>query len=307
MSDTLFARLCVNRYAAIKANHPGEGRRKLKLRIAEEFFNLSQEDKKKAAQDLPAFDPNVPYEFLSDGDPSDAISTQPPGEGIIVRTDYSDADAWNTFCAELVEVKNDLLSDSPEDAEPDAEGEEEDDHDAMDEDEDDEDDEDELQPSSSANEAPFMFHILSLGSPSDHSSASSPITSNLSALRLLNDVSLRAAPLPAFGSGIKRIKPPNRLIDHDGWQEIYLGKTIWVYDAQSNRDGCVRLVSQKSADAPYGTATGDSWRVRASHIPELQLNIASGSIKIDFGGLDSWNYEERQRNLQEATQPISRI
>ena len=50
------------------------------------------------------------------------------------------------------------------------------------------------------------------------------------------------------------MRPPNRLVDHDGWQEVYSGKTVWIYDAKSNQDQCVRLVSQKSA-AMYGTAT----------------------------------------------------
>jgi hypothetical protein len=43
------------------------------------------------------------------------------------------------------------------------------------------------------------------------------------------------------------------LIDLDGWQEIYHGKTIWIYDAKSNVDQCVRLVSHHSDF--YGTAT----------------------------------------------------
>ena len=76
--------------------------------------------------------------------------------------------------------------------------------------------------------------------------------SNLSALRLLNDVDIRRAPKPPQGT--KRIRPPNRLVDHDGWQEVYSGKTVWIYDTQSNQDQCVRLVSQKGA-AMYGTAT----------------------------------------------------
>jgi len=44
----------------------------------------------------------------------------------------------------------------------------------------------------------------------------------------------------------------------------------------------------------------DSWRARVSHICELQVNLSSGAMKIDFGGLDRWDYDERHRNMQEA-------
>jgi len=54
----------------------------------------------------------------------------------------------------------------------------------------------------------------------------------------------------------------------------------------------------------YGTATGDSWRARVSHICELQVNLHCGGMKIDFGGLDRWDYSERQRNMHEANLPI---
>jgi hypothetical protein len=74
--------------------------------------------------------------------------------------------------------------------------------------------------------------------------------SNLTALRLLNDVGLKPVILPP---NIKRIKPQNRLIDLHGWQEIYHGKTIWIYDQKSTLDQCVRLVSPEPDF--YGTAT----------------------------------------------------
>ena len=45
---------------------------------------------------------------------------------------------------------------------------------------------------------------------------------------------------------------------------------------------------------------GDSWRVKVSHICELQVNISTGTIVIDFGGMDKYTYEERVRNLREA-------
>jgi len=75
--------------------------------------------------------------------------------------------------------------------------------------------------------------------------------SNLTALRLLNAVDIRLSLSPPQGTA--RIDPPNRLIDQTGWQEIYSGLNIWIYDTLSNSDRCVRLVSQQGNI--YGTAT----------------------------------------------------
>jgi hypothetical protein len=138
--------------------------------------------------------------------------------------------------------------------------------------------------------------------------------SNITALRLFNDVDLR--PAPARAAGTKKIQLPNPLIDQNDWQEIYTGKTIWIYDDKSLRDECVRLVSP--AGDFYGTATcvfspsliespnsrpihsGDSWRSRVSHTCELQFNMSFLGMKVDFGGLDRWDFPERERNLREA-------
>lgn len=40
-------------------------------------------------------------------------------------------------------------------------------------------------------------------------------------------------------------------------------------------------------------------------MPELHLNLVSGAMKIDFGGLDRWDHNERQRNLSEAHLPVT--
>lgn len=50
--------------------------------------------------------------------------------------------------------------------------------------------------------------------------------------------------------------------------------------------------------------SADSWRARVSHICELQVNLASGAMTIDFGGMDRWDYEERVCNLEEAVRPL---
>lgn len=48
----------------------------------------------------------------------------------------------------------------------------------------------------------------------------------------------------------------------------------------------------------------DSWRARVSHICELQFNLSTGMMTIDFGGMDRYDYEERVRNMQEAERGI---
>ena len=96
-----------------------------------------------------------------------------------------------------------------------------------------------------------IFHVVN-PPPDVDARATLAGLSNLAALRLLNDVDVRRAPAPPAGT--KRIRPPNRLVDHNGWQEAYMGKTLWIYDAQSNQDQCVRLVSRVGASM-YGTAT----------------------------------------------------
>ncbi len=95
-----------------------------------------------------------------------------------------------------------------------------------------------------------IFCVINAATPAEQARFAG--LSNIAALRLFNDVDVRRAPAPPQGT--RRIKPPNRLVDHDGWQEVYAGKTVWIYDARSNQDQCVRLVSQTSA-AMYGTAT----------------------------------------------------
>ncbi|KZT11003.1 uncharacterized protein LAESUDRAFT_644173 [Laetiporus sulphureus 93-53] len=294
------ARFLVDRYPAVKARYPDEGRRKWRLRVADAFWALPFEQKAAYAivcQDLPrlAIIANEDAEFVTDDDPLHALTADVPGLGILLRTDYSNEDAWQTFGEKLQEGEAEFsVMRTPEDATmTDAQGSistKKDVDEAMDQDEGDDDkDEDEGESSASLR----IFTVIN-AALSDRARFAN--LSNLGALRLLNDVDIRPAPTPPPGT--KRIKPPNRLVDHDGWQEVYTGKTVWIYDARSNTDQCVRLVSQQSDF--YGTATADSWRARVSHICELQVNLAAGALTIDFGGLDRWDYNERSRNLAEA-------
>ena len=96
---------------------------------------------------------------------------------------------------------------------------------------------------------PDVIAILDPSDPSERARFSG--ISNLTALRQFNDVDIRPEPAPP--AGVNGISPPNLLVDQGGWQEIYTGKTLWIYDARSNVDECARLVNQEGDF--YGTAT----------------------------------------------------
>lgn len=195
----------------------------------------------------------VTSESSIDEDPFDEIaSSDAPNLGIIVRTDYTNEDAWTAFYTTLVEAEKEFLADTdvpvPEtsansdastSAVPAGGGETEDTEMAdggADEEEE-------------AEEPLAFFAVLDAQESAEQSRLTG--LSNLGALRLVNDVDVRRA--PPVPEGTKRVSPGNRLVDLDGYQEVYKGKTVWVYDAKSNADQSVRLVSQQ-ADM-YGTAT----------------------------------------------------
>jgi len=209
----------------------------------------------------------------SDQDPFDHL-TEDDQLGLIIRTDFSDEDAWATFLNQVQLSQKDLISELTN-------------HPASTDDADDGE-------SDSSNESPGFLQILNPIEQSDKIKFTN--ISNITALRLFNDIDVR--PTPARPPGTKPISPQDPLIDLSGWQEIYSGKNLWIYDALSNVDGSVRVVSQTSDF--YGTATGDSWRARASHICELQFNMSYQGLKIDFNGLDKWDINERIRNLAES-------
>lgn len=170
-----------------------------------------------------------------------------PGLGILVRTDFSNDEAWRLFLAKLKEGEDEFASS------PDRKGDT-----GMDQNE----------PSDSASASTPDANMANDedGSGSSSGRDSGPIISildpnpkilpyfsdisNLTALRLLNDVDLRKLSIPP---NVKRYNPPNPIVDCDGWQEIYHGKTLWIYDTVSNQDQCARLVSKRSDF--YGTAT----------------------------------------------------
>ena len=163
--------------------------------------------------------------------------------GILLRTDYFDEGAWQSFLARLRESEKELVENPSSVAQPDgpvdstnppaqASSEPEDSDSESD---------DEFESS--------IFAIVNPTSPLDRHTLSG--LSNLIALRLLNDVDVR--PCPVRPAATPRVVTPNRLIDYGGWQEIYVGKPVWIYDSQSNADQSVRVVSQQGD--VYGTAT----------------------------------------------------
>ncbi|KAJ7647530.1 hypothetical protein FB45DRAFT_893676 [Roridomyces roridus] len=281
-----FLQLLVRRYGTLKSQFPGEGRRKWSLRVLDEFW--SSADSSPTPTGAPTA---LAEEFLHDDDPFDEIVGDGPQLGLLLRTDFSNEDAWQAFCTRLKSEEDEFIASvqpAPADAGPSTSA----DVNMPDGNADDEDDSDSDEESGGLS-APL---IKLINPQTEQDRALVQNISNLRALRLLNDVDLRPAPTPPAGT--KRYSPPNRLVDKKGWQEIYSGLTIWVYDAQSNTDQCARLVSQEGG--VYGTATGDSWRAKASHLVELQFNMAILGMKIDFGGMDRYDYPERRRNLDEA-------
>ncbi|KAJ7209613.1 hypothetical protein GGX14DRAFT_631030 [Mycena pura] len=260
-----FETFLAHRYGSVKAQFPGEGRRKWVLRVVEEFF----------ASDTSLGTPTVldNADILKDADPFDDL-------GLLIRTDFSNEDAWSSFCERLKAEEEDFIQSvepSTEDVEMDDNGEDD---------------------SDSSSENGIKAPIVKIINPtSDQDRALLENLSNLGALRIFDEAYVHRATSPPAGT--KRISPPNRLIDRNGWQEAYRGIYLWIYDAQSNIDQCARVVMQGSDDT-YPTHSGDSWRARVTHIIELQSKIACNEMTISFGGLDRYDYKERRRNMDEA-------
>ncbi|KAJ6602164.1 hypothetical protein B0H10DRAFT_2081118 [Mycena sp. CBHHK59/15] len=276
-----FVQLLARKYGAIKSQFPAEGRRKWNLRVLQEFWASPAGP---VASDVSPASLTLAEEFMHDDDPFDDLVGDGPQLGLLLRTDFSNNDAWQAFCALYKNEEQEFVASvQPNDPPP----------------------RDVAQLSSSGDTMTrttsqhMQSPIIKIIDPvSDRDKSLVQNISNLTALRLLNDIDIRPSPSPPTGT--KRVSPPNRLVDKKGWQEIYTGLTIWIYDTKSNVDQCVRLVSQEGDI--YGTATGDSWRARVTHLCELQFNMSYLGMKIDFGGLDRYDYPERRRNLEEAEQ-----
>jgi hypothetical protein len=253
-------------YASTKSQSPNEGRRRWKLRVAQKFWASGEKTLSSVSTEqimiLFTKDPrhsNISQttaggtdnnaDFHMDSDPFDEASTNREELGILLRTDFSDEAAWLAFYSRLEEGEKEfaaspleevtMMDDQPEPNEANPNGTAA--TTTVEDDSDESDDENSLS---------AIFHVVNPSLPQERALLTN--ISNLAALRLFNDVDVRQAPTPPPDT--KRIRPPNRLVDSGGWQEVYVGKNLWIYDVRSNSDQCVRVVSQTSSDM-YGTAT----------------------------------------------------
>ena len=152
----------------------------------------------------------------------DVDGAAPPG--IVVRTDYSTGsdDAWATFCATLHDAEREFFADQVPPTVTVENGEGSDDGASTDSDE----------------SSPSFALFAPISDPALFGNIS-----NLRALRLLFDISVRVTPAQsAVGGGGAQ----HRLSGLRGLQETYdaRGCTLWIFDARSRVDGCARLVSE---------------------------------------------------------------
>ncbi|EJD02744.1 uncharacterized protein FOMMEDRAFT_167914 [Fomitiporia mediterranea MF3/22] len=308
-----FTAYLADHYAELRNLATQVGRRKAKLRLLESFWTQPFEEKEcngRIAEDQASHE--ILTEALEDilklGGEEEAEIAQFVDEariaGVVVRTDFSDDTAWTRFCETLMSAEKDLAMPIDEEGAGTsaADGEGESDESESESESDNEDEEmnapGDASKATSASEPVSLFAILSPPTSSPLRARLSGI-SNLAALRLLNDVDAVRSPVPVPKSNSgPSSSAGHRLAGLHGFVEAYTGPLIWVYDARSNTDQAARVVSQCAEGV--GSATGDSWRARASFLPELQLNLISGTMKIDFGGLDRWDNAERLRNMSEA-------
>lgn len=274
-----FADYVLTSYPAIKSDFPGEGRRKRLLRALSAFLTDATP---------PTSQPTgmTLEDITEDDDPFDSI-TNNGALGILLRTDFSDEAAWNIFALRVTGAEKELTDSlksfhGSDDAQAPAGATNLDIHEGD-------------GPSSEEDDIEPNFELIKIVNPATEDERELVKNlSNIACLRLFNDVDVRLIQRPPG----QKPTVPHPLVDWRGWQEIYTGLDLWIYDTLSNEDQCARVVSQQGD--LYGTATGDSWRARASHIPELQFNRSYLGMKIDFGGSDRWDSYERRRNLGES-------
>ncbi|EAU91322.2 hypothetical protein CC1G_07357 [Coprinopsis cinerea okayama7 len=288
MPHKVLAEILEKNYARFRQSHPEEGRRKRILRTLRSNWPDGSYPIDNSTVD-------INLEEL-DSDPYDAfLELDTPG--ILLRTDYSNEEAWQEFLAKFRESERELLE-SLRPSQPEALNSEaapanpvQDVHMRDNNDDNDSDNSEE-----DGNIPDAVISVYSAATVEERATLEN--ISNITALGLFNDVDIRPA-VPPPPETKTRYNPNNVLINKNGWQEIYTGCTLWLFDRKSLEDQCVRVVTP-SGDL-YGTATGDSWRARVSHIAELQFNMTYLGMQIDFGGLDRWDPQERSRNLNETS------
>ncbi|KAG8864330.1 hypothetical protein FRB96_006152 [Tulasnella sp. 330] len=253
-------------YTRARTQYPGEGRRRWKLRAAREIWELDADSFVQTAASLRPEVTHIPWasdkdDFdLDDGPDAERIISL---KGVIIRTDYSNDQAWSTFVTIMRDAEQEALEDSDTAME---DGDDSSEEDSESEEEEEEAKQDPGQsskpssPGSGTSNPPSVFHILDLP-PKQRSHVSN--ASNIALLRLLTELNIVAAPRPAPPRGQyfvspktkdKHVSPMNPLIEKFGYKEVYEGRKIWVYDTLSNTDGCVRLVDG-GVDGAYGSST----------------------------------------------------
>ncbi|KAF7315266.1 hypothetical protein MIND_00041000 [Mycena indigotica] len=259
-----FTELLLRRYDTVKAEYPSEHHLAWELRILAEFWASNPQ----YTPTPPGF--NRPLEWEEAPNPVYERFAGRPGRyelGILLRTDYSNHEAWAQFYAKLQEAEADVSKEPVQ----------------MDDSDDDSDDE-----TDKANTS--IIKVVNPASEEDRRILTG--ITNITALRMFSDeVDVRPHP--------QSISSNHPLIDVNGLQEYYTGPTIWIFDAASNLDQCARLVYGQSDELPTA-ATGDSWRARVTHLVQLQIEIGPRGTLITFGGQDRYDYNERKRNLEEV-------
>lgn len=207
-----------------------------------------------------------PVTTFNDPDPLD-LDDGPDGlvklKGAIIRTDYSDDTAWESILTAVQTAEQEGFAQLAAAAEGDDEaGESSGEDDEEDEGEEEETKDDQMDTSGEASESgppPSIFHIVQ--PPSGELRAALENASNLRLLRLFNDIEIIRAPTkpPPPGeyfvaSKKKPVSPNNRLVEKYSYKEVYRGRILWVYDAESNSTGSVRLINPGDNDV-YGSST----------------------------------------------------
>ncbi|KAG8748154.1 hypothetical protein FRC10_008887 [Ceratobasidium sp. 414] len=238
-------------YAEARTQQPGVGRRQLKQQITNHFWGLSGAEKTEVIQrasTVPAL--AVPSPFETDPDPHDIPGLTESSaigiRGVVVRTHFDPADqaAWGTFLSSLEDLERRSLSSIADTQDSESEGE-------------DDDGEREKGPGTTgqgnaqdtemaegdrppalalAYETDAVFVIIDptkqeLGRASQESLSNA---SNITLLRLFNDVLVLPAPLLPANSP-KCIKPGHRLIDEDGFRVCFMSLPTMSIDLFAHR------------------------------------------------------------------------
>jgi hypothetical protein len=175
-----------------------------------------------------------PYDFV---DNPDGLVLR---KGVIVRTDFTNDEAWNAVVQIINESEKSGAAELSQiaDATPDEAGES-----GSESESEDEEGDTEMAGSSALKEddaIAFDSSFIIYDPPADQRSLFTN-ASNLRLVRIFNDVDIIGNPPPSK-SQKRTAAGVNKLVDFDGFHEVYDDRLIWVYDSSSNSEGSLRLV-----------------------------------------------------------------